>query len=156
MIKRKYEMFWNASKKKFQKIYGVLLTFSPAAASTILRFFKDTGTTAKDFDAIFTGDLGVIGKKLVIDLAKREGYDLSKNLFDFGEMIFNIKEQDVHAGGSGCGCSAVMMASYIMDQMKRGNLKNILYCATGALLSPTTVMQGESIPGICHLVNIKM
>ena len=132
------------------------MTFSPAACSTILRFLKDTGTLAKDYDAIFTGDLGVVGKSLLIDLAKREGYDLSNNLYDFGEMIFDIKGQDVHSGGSGCGCSAVMMASYIMDQMKRGNLKNILYCATGALLSPTTVMQGESIPGICHLVNINI
>ena len=128
---------------------------APAAASTILRFFKDTKTNPKDYDAIFTGDLGLIGKSLLINLAKMEGYNLSENLFDFGEMIFDIKEQDVHSGGSGCGCSAVMMASYIMDMMKRGNLKNILYCATGALLSPTTVMQGESIPGICHLVNIK-
>ena len=129
---------------------------APAACSTILRFFKDTGAKPRDFDAIFTGDLGLVGKSLLISLAKREGYDLSGNLFDFGEMIFDIEEQDVHAGGSGCGCSAVMMASYIMDQMKRENLKNILYCATGALLSPTTVMQGESIPGICHLVNIKI
>ncbi len=143
-------------KKQISKNYGVLLTFSPAACSTILRFFRDTDTSPKDYDAIFTGDLGVVGKGLLISLAKREGYDLSDNLFDFGEMIFDREGQDVHAGGSGCGCSAVMMASYIMDQMKRGNLKNILYCATGALLSPTTVMQGESIPGICHLVNIKI
>ena len=113
-------------------------------------------TKSEDYDAIFTGDLGIVGKSLLISLAKREGYDLSKNLFDFGEMIFDINEQDVHVGSYGCGCSSVMMASYIMDQMKRGNLKNILYCATGALLSPTTVMQGESIPGICHLVNIKI
>lgn len=132
------------------------MTFSPAATSTILRFFKDTKTVASDYDAIFTGDLGLVGKNLLIDLAKNEGYDLSNKLFDFGEMIFDREGQDVHAGGSGCGCSAVMMASYIMDQMKRGNLKNILYCATGALLSPTTVMQGESIPGICHLVNIRI
>ncbi len=132
------------------------MTFSPAACSTILRFFKDTGATPRDFDAVFTGDLGVVGKGLLISLAKREGYDLAENLFDFGEMIFDREGQDVHAGGSGCGCSAVMMASYIMDQMKRRNLKNILYCATGALLSPTTVMQGESIPGICHLVNIRI
>ena len=96
-----------------------------------------------------------MGSQLLIDLAKNEGYDLSEKQKDFGEMIFDIKEQDVHAGGSGCGCSASMMCSYIMDQMNKGNLKNILYCATGALLSPTSVLQGESIPSICHLVNIR-
>lgn len=128
---------------------------APAACSTILRFFKDTNTSADNYDAIFTGDLGTVGSDLLITLAKREGYDLRKKHNDFGKMIYNIKAQDVHAGGSGCGCSASMMASFIMEQMKTGRLKNILYCATGALLSPTSVLQGESIPGICHLVNIR-
>ena len=137
-----------------EKIYGVLLTFSPAACSTILRFLKDTETKADDYDAIYTGDLGIVGSQLLIELAQKEGYDLSKRHKDFGKMIYDIKKQDVHAGGSGCGCSASMMASYIMQQMNSGKLKNILYCATGALLSPTSVLQGESIPSICHLINI--
>ena len=131
------------------------MTFSPAACSTILRFLKDTKTNADDYDAIYTGDLGLVGSKLLMELAEREGYDLSHRHKDFGKMIYDIKNQDVHAGGSGCGCSASMMASYIMEQMNSGKLKNILYCATGALLSPTSVLQGESIPSICHLVNIR-
>ncbi len=128
---------------------------APAACSTILRFLKDTETKAEDYDAIYTGDLGLVGSELLIELAEKEGYDLSKRHKDFGKMIYDMEKQDVHAGGSGCGCSASMMASYIMQEMNKGKLKNILYCATGALLSPTSVLQGESIPSICHLVNIR-
>ena len=104
---------------------------------------------------IYTGDLGVVGSRLLYELCEKRGVKLSPYHNDFGTMIFDIKKQDVHAGASGCGCSASMMCSYIMDEMKKGNRKNILYCATGALLSPTSVLQGETIPGICHLVNIK-
>lgn len=132
------------------------MTFTPAACSTILRFLKDTKSNAEDYDAIYTGDLGTVGSELLIQLAQKEGYDISKNHKDFGKMIYDINKQDVHAGGSGCGCSASMMASYIMNQMQNRKLKNILYCATGALLSPTSVLQGESIPAICHLVNIRV
>lgn len=131
------------------------MTFSPAACYTIKNFLLDTNTLPNDYDAIFTGDLGVVGSKLLIELASKEGIDLTKNYNDFGCMIFDIEKQDVHAGASGCGCSATMMCSYIMEQFKKGNLNNILYCATGALLSPTSVLQGETIPGICHLVNIR-
>ena len=132
------------------------MTFSPAARSTILRFLKDTKTTANDYDAIFTGDLGFVGSNLLLQLADGEGYELSEKHCDFGKMIYDTSKQDVHSGGSGCGCSASMMASYIMNEMKEKRLKNILYCATGALLSPTSVLQGESIPSICHLVNIRI
>lgn len=132
------------------------MTFTPAACSTILSFLEDTHTSPDDYDMIYTGDLGVVGSELLHELADKRGVQLSPYHSDFGSMIFNIKEQDVHAGGSGCGCSASMMCSYIMKEMKMENQKNILYCATGALLSPTTVLQGETIPGICHLVNIRI
>ncbi|MEE0839351.1 MAG: hypothetical protein U0L72_02220 [Acutalibacteraceae bacterium] len=131
------------------------MTFSPAACSTILQFLSDTNTAPQDYDMIYTGDLGVVGSRLLYELCEKRGVKLSPYHNDFGTMIFDIKKQDVHAGASGCGCSASMMCSYIMDEMKKGNRKNILYCATGALLSPTSVLQGETIPGICHLVNIK-
>ena len=131
------------------------MTFSPAACDTILNFLRDTNTAPSDYDMIFTGDLGLVGSKLLYELSEQNGVKLSPYHSDFGMMIFDIEKQDVHAGASGCGCSASMMSSYIMSEFKKGNLKNILYCATGALLSPTTVLQGESIPGICHLVNIR-
>ncbi|MEE0945314.1 MAG: hypothetical protein U0M42_00625 [Acutalibacteraceae bacterium] len=131
------------------------MTFSPAACDTIVCFLSDTGTKPEDYDMIYTGDLGTVGTALLYELCEKKGVKLSPYHSDFGSMIFDIEKQDVHAGGSGCGCSASMMCSYIMDEMSKGNQKNILYCATGALLSPTSVMQGESIPGICHLVNIK-
>lgn len=132
------------------------MTFSPAACSTILQYLEDTGTTPEDYDVIYTGDLGTVGSQLLYELGAKGGIELSEKHNDFGMMIFDIEAQDVHAGASGCGCSASMMSSYIMEQMNKGNLKNILYCATGALLSPTSVLQGESIPAICHLVNIQI
>ncbi len=131
------------------------MTFSPAAADTIVTFLKDTNTKPKDYDAIFTGDLGVVGSDLLYTLTDKEGIDIRSVHNDFGIMMFDIEKDDVHAGASGCGCSASLMCSYVMEQFKKSNFKNILYCATGALLSPTSVMQGGSVPGICHLVNIK-
>ncbi len=127
---------------------------APAAADTILTFLKDTNTRPNDYDVIFTGDLGVVGSDLLYALTDKAGIDIRSRHKDFGKMIFDIENSDVHAGGSGCGCSASLMCSYVMEQFKKGNLKNILYCATGALLSPTSVMQGGAVPGICHLVNI--
>jgi len=132
------------------------LTFSPAACDTIIQFLKDTNTSPADYDMIYTGDLGSVGSVLLYELCKEQGIDISSHHNDFGYMIYDTMRQDAHAGGSGCGCSASMMCSYIMDEMAKGNQKNILYCATGALLSPTSVLQGESIPGICHLLNIKI
>ena len=136
------------------EFYGVLLTFSPAAADTILSFLRDTGTSAEDYDLILTGDLGFSGSELLLALMKKEGISLS-NHNDCGIMIYDRERQDVHSGGSGCGCSASVLCSYILKKMQQGELKNILFCATGALMSPTSSMQGESIPSIAHLVNIK-
>lgn len=128
---------------------------APAAADTIKRFFDDTQTKPNDYDVIFTGDLGLVGSNLLYDLLNRENIDIKSKHRDCGLLIFDRKKQDVHAGGSGCGCSASILAAYILKELESGNLKNILFCATGALLSPTSTQQGGSIPSIAHLVNIK-
>lgn len=128
---------------------------APAAADTLSAFFEDTGTTAQDYDVIFTGDLGVVGSKLLYELCQEKGFDIRCRHSDCGTLIFNCDEQDVHAGGSGCGCSATVLCSYIMHRMEEKKLNNILFMSTGALMSPTSSFQGESIPGIAHLINIK-
>ena len=137
------------------KIYGVLLTFTPAAASTIINFFKDTNSAPEDYDLIFTGDLGSIGTNLLYQILDGEGIDIKCRHSDCGTMIFDCKNQDVHAGGSGCGCSASVLCSYILHRFEEKQLNNILFMSTGALMSPTSSFQGESIPGIAHLLHIK-
>ena len=131
------------------------MTFSPAAASTIKHYFEDTSTTAQDYDLIFTGDLGSVGTNMLYELLKKDGIDITCKHTDCGTMIFDCKNQDVHAGGSGCGCSASVLCSYVMHRFEEGQLNNILFISTGALMSPTSAFQGESIPGIAHLLNIK-
>ena len=130
------------------------MTFSPAAAHTITQFFKDTMTNPSNYDMIITGDLGIVGSKLLNRLMEDEGYSIINNHADCGVLIYDLEKQDVYAGGSGCGCSAVVLTSYILPAIRTGELKNVLFVATGALLSPTSVQQGESIPGIAHLVHI--
>lgn len=127
---------------------------APAAAYIIKNYLTDTGLSPEDFDHIITGDLGRVGGTLLIELLAKEGIDISRQYKDCGTMIFNISEQDVHAGGSGCGCSASVLCGYFLDKVKTGELKNILFCATGALMSPTASQQGESIPSISHAVHI--
>lgn len=129
------------------------MTFSPAAIDTLLTHFRDTGRKPDYYDAIFSGDLGSVGKSIVVDLMGKEGYDLSKNYFDCGELIFD-SSQDVHAGGSGCGCSGLMLCAHIIPEMKNKNLKRVLFMPTGALMSPTAVQQGESIPGVAHALSL--
>lgn len=131
------------------------MTFSPAAADTILKFFHDTGTAPEDYDIIYTGDLGAVGTKLLYELCEREGYNLRCRHADCGMMIFDYEKQDVAAGGSGCGCSASVLASFVMRRFKEEKFHNILFASTGALMSPTSSLQGESIPGIAHLLNLK-
>lgn len=126
---------------------------APAAADTIIQHFKDTGRAPADYDLIFTGDLASVGRALTEQLVKQAGYDLSKNYTDCGILIFD-PTQDTHAGGSGCGCSAVVLAGYLLKEMRAGKLKRILGVGTGALLSTTSSQQGESIPGIAHAVVI--
>ena len=132
------------------------MTFSPSACSTLKHFFKDTNTTPEDYDVIYTGDLGTVGTNLLYELMEREGYDLKCRHADCGNLIFDAEKQDTHAGGSGCGCSASVLASFIMHRFESGDFKNILFMSTGALLSPTSSFQGESIPGVAHLINIKI
>lgn len=128
---------------------------APSAADTILTFFKDTQTSPTDYDALFTGDLGEVGSNLLIDILKENDIDITPIYDDCGLMIYDREKQDVHAGGSGCGCSASILCGYILNMMTHNELKNVLFCATGALLSPTSVNQKQSIPGVAHLINIK-
>ena len=127
---------------------------APAAADTILRFLADTGASPREFDAIVTGDLGLIGSKLLCEILQKEGVDIRKQHRDCGAMMFDPEQQDTHAGGSGCGCSASVLCGYFLPRIRTGELKNILFAATGALMSPTASQQGESIPGISHLIHI--
>ncbi len=126
-----------------------------AAADTIYRFLDDTQTSYDDYDLIITGDLGQVGTELLYELLSREGIDINDKHRDCGLMIFNREEQDVHSGGSGCGCSGSVLCSYFLKNMQKRKYNNILFVATGALMSPTIVQQGESIPGIAHLVHFK-
>lgn len=128
---------------------------APAAADTIYRYLSSTGTKARDYDAIFTGDLGVVGSRLLYDLLAERNIDIEKLHRDCGMMIYG-REQDVHAGGSGCGCCASVLCSHILNALQIKAYRNILFIATGAMLSPTTVMQNETIPSIAHLVNIRV
>ena len=131
------------------------MTFSPAAADTIYSFLRDSNTTPEDYDMIYTGDLGKVGSKLLYELLNEKGVNIKDRHKDCGNMIFDSASQDVHSGGSGCGCSASVLCSHIIGEMKKGNLKKILFCATGALLSPTSIQQGENIPSIAHLIYLK-
>lgn len=127
---------------------------APAALATIRAHFNDLNTSADDFDLIVTGDLGQMGKELLLILSQKEGLDLGGKLTDCGTLVFDLLQQDVHAGGSGCGCSAITLCGYLLDKLQMGKLKKILFCGTGALLSPTSTQQGLPIPGICHAVAI--
>lgn len=127
---------------------------APAAAQTILDYFNDTGRSLKEFDCIFTGDLGAVGSKLLYDMTKAQGLNITHLHKDCGLMIYNRDTQDVHAGGSGCGCAASVLCSHILPELTKGRLRHILFVATGALMSPTSCQQGQSIPCIAHLVEI--
>lgn len=128
---------------------------APAAAQTILDYFSDTKEKPDNFDLILTGDLGMVGKTLLLELLEKEGLHISRQHNDCGLMIFDINAQDVHAGGSGCGCSGSVLCSYVLQKIKTGELKRVLFIATGALMSPTSAQQGESIPGVAHLVELE-
>ena len=128
---------------------------APAAYATIRAHFGDLHTGPEDFDLIVTGDLGQLGKELLLDLARRDGICLGGKITDCGTLVFDNTIQDVHAGGSGCGCSAITLCGYLLGKLKTGKLKKILFCGTGALLSPTSTQQGLPIPGVCHAVCIK-
>ena len=128
---------------------------APAAISTLTRYFKATGTKPTDYDKIITGDLGFEGHGIVTDLMGREGYDMRDVYTDCGLFMYDREKQDMHAGASGCGCSATLMASHFLEEIKKGTFNDILFIGTGALLSQMSVQQGLSIPGIAHLVHIR-
>lgn len=125
-----------------------------AAYDTISRHLANTKQSVDDFDLILTGDLGQVGSDILTELFRKDNVDISGNHNDCGLMLYDLKKQDVHAGGSGCGCSASVLCGHILPEIAKGNLKNVLFAATGALMSPTIVQQGESIPGISHAVHI--
>lgn len=140
---------------KNKKVYGVPLTFSPAAFDTIRAHLCETGRRPADYDRIFTGDLGSIGGEILTDLMAKQGYDIRSVYHDCGCMIYDPKRQDVHAGGSGCGCVASVLCGYILPQMRKRKWKRVLVVGTGALLSTTSGLQGESVPGIAHAIAIE-
>lgn len=127
---------------------------APAVIDTLKSYFEESGMKPNDFSAIFTGDLGLEGHSIVIDKMLEYGYDLRSNYYDCGLMIYDLKTQDVHAGGSGCGCSASVLSAYILPKLERGEYRDVLYIATGALMSPMAILQGQTIPGIAHLIRI--
>ena len=127
---------------------------APAAADTLYRFFEDTHTSPSDYDLILTGDLAAVGSEMLHKLLEKKGYHLGDKHDDCGLMIYDRQKQDVHAGGSGCGCSAAVLCSDILQRMTAKKLHDVVFVGTGALMSPTTSQQGESIPGIAHLVHL--
>lgn len=128
---------------------------APAAADTILTHFKETGRNTNYYDLILTGDLGALGSRILKDLTWEKGVDISPNHVDCGEIIYNVIE-DEFQGGSGAGCSAVVLNSYVLDKLKKGELKKVLFVATGALLSTVSSGQGESVPGIAHAISLEV
>ena len=134
--------------------YGTPLTSSPAAFDTLTAFFQDTGTTPADYDLVITGDLGELGHALLREALEKSGYPAGDNLQDCGLLLYDRAAQDMHAGASGCGCSAAVLNGWLLTGLRQGTWQKILFAPTGALLSPTSSFQGESIPGICHAVCI--
>jgi Stage V sporulation protein AD (SpoVAD). len=126
---------------------------APAAADTIITHFNDTGFTINDYDLIITGDMARVGKSILMELLNKDGLNIEDKYKDCGIEIYD-ESQDVHSGGSGAGCSAVVLNGWLLSQIKNGTFNRVLFIATGALLSPTSTQQGESIPGIAHAVTI--
>lgn len=143
------------------KDYGITdvnnmgIAMAPAAVDTIKQHFMDTGRKPSDYDIIATGDLGMIGRQFTEELLLEYKYDMKGHYIDCGEQIFNAEKQGTNAGGSGCGCSAVVATGYLYKNMLKGKFKRILLVSTGALLSPTSSLQGETMPGIAHAVSVE-
>ena len=138
-----------------KKLHSPKIPSSPAACDTLSCLLRELGAQPTDFDCIVTGDLGKIGHAVVTRLFADDGVDLTGRYNDCGLMIYDLEAQDVHAGGSGCGCSASVLAGHLMKLLTGGQIRRLLFAATGALMSPTASMQGQSIPGICHAVAIE-
>ena len=129
---------------------------APAALDTLITHFKDTGRNPSYYDGIFTGDLGHVGKEILIELSEKQGYNIKSNYNDCGVLIFDKDSQDTHSGGSGCACCGSVFSGYLFNQLKTKKMKKILLIATGALTNATSAQQGESIPGIAHAVSIEV
>ncbi|MDR0890323.1 MAG: stage V sporulation protein AD [Oscillospiraceae bacterium] len=127
---------------------------APAAFETIRAHLDDFSLAPEDYDVIVTGDLGKFGSQLLVDLLEREGIRIGERHEDCGVLIFDIESQDMHCGGSGCGCSASVLCGHLFGRLKKGEINNLLFCGTGAMLSPISTQQGESIPSVCHAVSI--
>lgn len=127
---------------------------APAAYETIRAHLDDLNLRPEDYDLIVTGDLGKLGHEIVRDLFSNDGVRLENRYQDCGMLIFDLEKQDVHCGGSGCGCSASVLCGHLLGKLKRGEISKLLFCGTGALLSPLSTQQGESIPSVCHAVSI--
>ena len=125
---------------------------APAAYDTLTALFRDTGTAPSDYDLVVTGDLGYLGHALLVELFRRDGVVLGDNCTDCGILLYDRVKQDMHAGGSGCGCSAAVLNGYLLQGLRMGKWQRLVFAPTGALLSPTSSFQGESVPGICHAV----
>ena len=128
---------------------------APAAADTLLAYFKESGLSPSDFDAIVTGDLGFEGGSVLCELVAAEGLDIRAQYNDCGVLIYDRIKQDKHAGGSGCGCSAVVLAAYYLKQLACGKIKNMLILGTGAMMSPSSIQQGLAIPAVAHLLRLQ-
>ncbi len=129
-------------------------SMAPSVLDTLNRYFEASGCAPTDFDAIVTGDLGIEGSTILCELAKSASMDISGIHRDCGSLIYDVKLQDKHSGGSGCGCSAVVLASYFIPKLESGELRDILFIGTGAMMSPASIQQGQAIPGIAHLLRI--
>lgn len=123
---------------------------APAAMDTIVRNFEDMGRTEQDYDRIITGDLGYVGQSILFDLVRGKGFDIRERHLDCGMTIFDQQTQDTHAGGSGCGCAAVTLASFVLPKIEKGEWKRVLFVPTGALMSTVSFNEGASVPGIAH------
>lgn len=128
---------------------------APAAADTLLRYFDATQSSPQEYDCIATGDLGYEGGDILCDLMRAEGAPLSSEYTDCGRLIYHRQTQDVHSGGSGCGCSAVVLSAHLLPKIRSGEWKKLLFLSTGALMSPDSIKQGKSIPSIAHLLEFQ-
>jgi stage V sporulation protein AD len=135
-------------------VHNMGAAMAPAAADTILTHFQDTETNSDSYDLIVTGDLGSVGQAALVDLLKQRGLDLEEKLQDCGLLIYDTGKQDMHAGGSGCGCAAAVFTGLLLQKLREKQYQNLLLVATGALMSPIISQQGESIPAIAHAVAV--
>ena len=148
-------MFGKSLDMGISDINNMGAAMAPSCYETIKRYFKYSSNSPSDFDLIATGDLGYEGSEILKDLLLRDGIDIRKNHNDCGLMVFDRERQDVHAGGSGCGCSAIVLSCDILKKLESGIYNNVLVIGTGALMSPMTLFQGSSIPAVSHLIRLE-